>query len=62
MEAVKKAHATAILTEWDEFRECDWKEVYKAMLKPAFLFDGRMLLDQELLKGIGFEVYTTGKG
>jgi UDPglucose 6-dehydrogenase len=32
------------------------------MLKPAFLFDGRMLLDQELLKSIGFEVYTTGKG
>jgi UDPglucose 6-dehydrogenase len=62
MDAVKKAHATAILTEWDEFKEYDWQSIYDHMLKPAFLFDGRMLLDQELLKGIGFEVYTTGKG
>ena len=62
MDAVKKAHATAILTEWDEFKKYDWQSIYDHMLKPAFLFDGRMLLDQELLKGIGFEVYTTGKG
>jgi UDPglucose 6-dehydrogenase len=62
MDAVEKAHATAVLTEWDEFKEYNWKSIYDKMLKPAFLFDGRMLLDREELKGIGFEVYTTGKG
>jgi UDPglucose 6-dehydrogenase len=36
--------------------------MYDSMLKPAFLFDGRMLLDHEELKSIGFEVYTIGKG
>jgi UDPglucose 6-dehydrogenase len=60
--AVAKAHATAILTEWDEFKNFNWKETYDSMLKPAFLFDGRMLLDHEELQRIGFEVYTIGRG
>jgi UDPglucose 6-dehydrogenase len=62
LKAFESAHATAILTEWDEFNQYNWREVYNSMLQPAFLFDGRMLLDQEELKSIGFEVYTIGKG
>lgn len=62
MKAVEDAHATAILTEWDEFVQYNWKEVYEYMLKPAFLFDGRMLLDHEEMEEIGFDVYTIGKG
>jgi UDPglucose 6-dehydrogenase len=62
MKAVEKAHATAVVTEWDEFIEFDWNEIYKKMLKPAFLFDGRMLLNQDQLTDIGFEVYTIGRG
>jgi UDPglucose 6-dehydrogenase len=53
-EACKNAHAIAILTEWDEFREYDWKKIYDNMLKPAFVFDGRNLLDKAKLKEIGF--------
>ncbi|PPK93260.1 UDPglucose 6-dehydrogenase [Nonlabens xylanidelens] len=62
MKAVENAHATAVLTEWDEFVQYDWKDIYERMLKPAFLFDGRMLLDHEKMKQIGFDVYTIGKG
>lgn len=62
MKAVENAHATAILTEWDEFVQYDWKDIYERMLKPAFLFDGRMLLDHEKIKQIGFDVYSIGKG
>lgn len=62
MLAVDKAHATAVLTEWDEFKEYNWNEIYSKMLKPAFLFDGRMLLDHNSLTDIGFEVYTIGRG
>ncbi|WP_405369176.1 nucleotide sugar dehydrogenase [Nonlabens sp. Asnod2-A12] len=62
MKAVENAHATAVLTEWDEFVQYDWKQIYEHMLKPAFLFDGRMLLDHEKMKQIGFDVYTIGKG
>ncbi|THF50545.1 UDP-glucose 6-dehydrogenase [Flavobacterium supellecticarium] len=52
--AADKAHAIAILTEWDEFKTYDWKRIYDNMLKPAFIFDGRNLLDKEALQKIGF--------
>ncbi|WP_396191190.1 UDP-glucose 6-dehydrogenase [Flavobacterium sp.] len=59
-EACKDSHAIAILTEWDEFKEYDWKRIYDAMLKPAFVFDGRNLLDREKLTSIGFQYQAIG--
>lgn len=53
-DACKDAHAIAILTEWDEFRDYDWQKIYDSMQKPAFIFDGRNLLDGEKLRAIGF--------
>lgn len=55
------AHAIAILTEWDEFKTYDWKKIYDNMKKPAFLFDGRNILDHQKLREIGFKVYAIGK-
>ncbi len=60
-EACKDAHAIAILTEWDEFRDYDWERIYKNMKKPAFIFDGRNILDGEKLKSIGFVFHQIGK-
>ncbi len=57
----KDAHAIAILTEWDEFKEYDWQRIYNNMKKPAFLFDGRNILDKQKLKEIGFVVYQIGR-
>jgi len=59
-EACKDAHAITVLTEWDEFKNLDWKAVYDDMLKPAFLFDGRRLLNKVELKKVGFEVFVIG--
>ena len=59
-EASKKAHAIAILTEWDEFKDYDYKSIYDLMLKPAFIFDGRRLLDDISLKEKGFKVFKIG--
>ena len=53
-EACKGAHAIAIMTEWDEFKEYDWKKIYDDMLKPAFVFDGRNILDRKKMEHIGF--------
>jgi UDPglucose 6-dehydrogenase len=53
-DACKGAHAVAVLTEWDEFKEYDWQKIYDSMLKPAFVFDGRNLLDSAKLREIGF--------
>merc|ERR1719336_2943132 len=61
-EAVEAAHAIAVLTEWDEFKLYPYLEFYNAMMKPAFLFDGRGILDHRELEEIGFEVHAIGKG
>lgn len=53
-EACKDAHAIAILTEWDEFTTYDWKRIYDSMHKPAFIFDGRNILNAKQLESIGF--------
>lgn len=61
MQDVKNAHAIAILTEWDEFKTYDWQKIYDKMLKPAFIFDGRRILDKEKIEEIGFNYYTIGQ-
>lgn len=58
--AMNGAHAIAVLTEWDEFKTYDWQKIYVNMQKPAFVFDGRNVLDKGELAGIGFKVYTIG--
>ncbi|MFD0794961.1 UDP-glucose 6-dehydrogenase [Mucilaginibacter litoreus] len=60
-EACKDAHAIAILTEWDEFKDYDWQRIFDNMKKPAFVFDGRTLLNVKQLREIGFKVYTIGR-
>jgi len=58
--ACKGAHAVAILTEWDEFKVYDWQKIYDNMLKPAFIFDGRNVLDKDILENIGFVYQAIG--
>lgn len=59
--ACEDAHAMAIATEWDEFKELDYNEVFERMAKPSFVFDGRNILDHQALRDIGFIVYAIGK-
>ncbi|CAM3966638.1 UDP-glucose 6-dehydrogenase [Flavobacterium antarcticum] len=61
-EACKDAHAIAVLTEWDEFKSYDWHRIYANMKKPAFIFDGRNLLDGKKMEQIGFVFQAIGKG
>lgn len=61
-EALDQSHAVAVLTEWDEFRTYNWEAIYDRMYKPAFVFDGRNILDAKELTAIGFEVKGIGKG
>ncbi|XP_039631469.1 UDP-glucose 6-dehydrogenase-like [Polypterus senegalus] len=62
-DACENAHAIVICTEWDMFKELDYERIYKAMLKPAFIFDGRRILDSlyDQLQHMGFQVETIGK-
>jgi hypothetical protein len=56
LDACSKAEAIVIATEWKEFREIPWETVYAQMNKPAFVFDGRLLVDSDALHKIGFTV------
>ncbi|RSH93112.1 UDP-glucose 6-dehydrogenase 1 [Saitozyma podzolica] len=61
-EACKNAEAIVICTEWDEFKTLDWEKIYANCPRPAFVFDGRLMLDRAALKKIGFTVITIGTG
>ncbi|KAI8379371.1 UDP-glucose/GDP-mannose dehydrogenase family, NAD binding domain-containing protein [Radiomyces spectabilis] len=62
-EAAEGADAVVIVTEWDEFRDdqIDYTKIYDSMHKPAFLFDGRLLVNPTKLREIGFKVSVIGK-
>jgi UDPglucose 6-dehydrogenase len=59
--AVKGCQAIAVITEWDLYRNLDYDEIFRQMIKPAFIFDGRNILDQKRCFEIGFNVYPVGK-
>ena len=59
--AASGTHAIAVMTEWDLYKELDYDKIYKSMNKPAFIFDGRNILDHKKLFGIGFNVFPIGK-
>jgi UDPglucose 6-dehydrogenase len=59
--AAEGAHAIAIMTEWKLYKELDYRRIFASMNKPAFIFDGRNILDHQKLFEIGFNVFAIGK-
>ncbi|MFZ0414668.1 MAG: UDP-glucose/GDP-mannose dehydrogenase family protein [Candidatus Acidiferrales bacterium] len=59
-EAAQGADALLIVTEWDEFRNLDWKRIHGSMARP-FVLDGRNLLSAETMQALGFEYRAIGK-
>jgi UDPglucose 6-dehydrogenase len=55
------ASAIVIVTEWDIFKRLNYESIYQNMRKPAFIFDGRNILNHRELFDIGFNVYPLGK-
>ena len=60
-EAVRGAHAIALITDWKEFTTYDYEKIFSLMEKPAFIFDGRNILDHQHLYSLGFNVFPLGK-
>ncbi len=56
------AHAIAIVTGWEEYKNLDYKKIYETMERPAFIFDGCNCLDSGALYDIGFNVVPLGRG
>ena len=59
--AAQDSHAIAIITEWQQYKTLDYERIYQTMNKPAFIFDGRNILNHKKLHEIGFNVYPIGK-
>ncbi|MBC8460238.1 MAG: nucleotide sugar dehydrogenase [Deltaproteobacteria bacterium] len=60
-EASAGCDAIAVMTEWQIFADLDFEKIYRSMTKPAFIFDGRNILDHKRLFEIGFNVFPIGK-
>ena len=45
-QALENTFATAILTEWDEFKFYDWEAITKKTIQPAKIFDGRNIIQK----------------
>ncbi len=60
-QAALGAHAIAIVTEWEEYKGLDYEKIFNVMIKPAFVFDGRNILEHKTIFDIGFNVYPVGK-
>jgi UDPglucose 6-dehydrogenase len=54
------ADALLIVTEWDEFRNLDWKRIHQIMARPLIV-DGRNLLKPAEIKALGFEYHSFGR-
>jgi UDPglucose 6-dehydrogenase len=59
--AAAGADAIAVLTEWGLYRHLDYAKIFQAMNKPAYIFDGRNILDHQALFRLGFNVQAIGK-
>lgn len=59
--AAEGAHAIGVLTEWELYSELDYARIFNSMAQPAFIFDGRNILDHKRLYEIGFNVFAVGK-
>jgi UDPglucose 6-dehydrogenase len=59
-EALRRADALVIVTEWNEFREPDYDEM-KEIMRGLVIFDGRNILNVQQLRSKGFAYYGVGR-
>jgi UDPglucose 6-dehydrogenase len=59
-EVARNADALLLLTEWNEYRQLDWKRVHDEMARPLVL-DARNVLSPAQMKALGFEYHSFGR-
>ena len=58
-ELAERSEALMIVTEWDTFKELDWRRIKSLMQRPLIL-DGRNLLNSDEMLAMGFEYQGVG--
>jgi UDPglucose 6-dehydrogenase len=59
-DAIDGADALAVVTEWNEFREPDFRKM-RQLLKSPVVFDGRNIYSPEQMRAHGFTYYSIGR-
>ena len=59
-DAVEKANALLIITEWSEFGELDLKKI-KGLMDNPIIVDGRNIYESAKMRELGFEYYSVGR-
>ena len=60
-EVAQGADALVLATEWNEFKQLDFKRIHKSMRTPI-LMDGRNQWDGKFLRSLGFTYFGVGQG
>jgi len=61
-EAFIDSHAIVILTDWDQYKDLEWKSISQVMRKPAWVFDTRTILNKEMIISTGINYWGVGVG
>ena len=61
-ETFKDVDAALFLTEWNEFASLNWEEISKMMRQPSWVFDTRSIVDMDLVKENGINIWQVGYG
>ncbi len=59
-DALAGADGLAVVTEWNEFREPDFKKM-KQFMKSPVVFDGRNIYSPDQMRGLGFQYFSIGR-
>ena len=60
-EAIKSSDAIVIITEWEEFKYLNWKEIKSKMRNPSWIFDTRSIINISEAEKYGLKVWSVGK-
>jgi UDPglucose 6-dehydrogenase len=60
LDALHKADAVVLVTEWPEYRDLDWSRV-KGILNNPLILDGRNFLDRHELERLGYRYVGVGR-
>ena len=60
-EVADNSNCLVILTDWQEFKEIDLKKLYDSMQRPL-IYDFRNIYDPDIMKELGFEYFSVGRG
>ena len=61
-EASDNSDAIIILTEWDEYKKINWKEISKRMRSPSWVFDTRLVANLEDIRKTDLNIWSLGNG